>query len=74
MLATVGVVDEQGDLTVRVHTELPPGEVPVGLVLPESGSKTHSESAEVFDWPVLPIGLPPGIVECSREELYSQAQ
>jgi hypothetical protein len=69
-LEAVGVVDEQGELTVRVHTELPPGVVPVELVLPESVKGTEHQAAEDFDWPVFQMGLPPGIVQCSREELY----
>jgi hypothetical protein len=63
----IGIVDESGELIVRVHTNMPPGRLPVELILPDEPEK---ESGQRFHWPVFSVGTLPPDFSLSREDLY----
>lgn len=69
-LVTTATVDEQGDLDLHLHTDLPPGKHRVRLVI-EDGEAT-APTRQQFEFPILSVGeVLPGF-SLHREDFYDE--
>lgn len=68
-IKATGVVDEYGELTVRIHTGFPQGLVKLELLVADHLTDAVT-AQDQFRFPVLDVGPLPAGFSLTREDLY----